>query len=140
MEIDMLNIEKQLDEKTARKSNPQMLAFIGDAVFSLYVRTEICLQNNIKANELHKLSIDYVKASGQSDFMEKLLPNLNEFEMEVYKRARNYKTTNIAKNAKVNDYKRATGLEALLGYLYLCGKNERLNEILRMLNKGENND
>ena len=60
--------------------------------------------------------------------------------MEVYKRARNYKTANIAKNAKVNDYKRATGLEALLGYLYLCGKNERLNEILRMLNKGENND
>lgn len=140
MENKILNLEKELDEKTARKSNPQMLAFIGDAVFSLYVRTEICLKNNVKANELHKLSTDYVKASGQSDFMEKLLPNLNEFEMEVYKRARNYKTANIAKNAKVNDYKRATGLEALLGYLFLCGKNERLNEILRMLNKGENND
>mgnify|MGYP004729153471 CR=1 FL=1 len=140
MEIDILNVDKKIDEKTARKSNPQMLAFIGDAVFSLYVRTEICLKNNVKANELHKLSTDYVKASGQSDFMERLLPNLNEFEMEVYKRARNYKTANIAKNAKVNDYKRATGLEALLGYLYLCGKNERLNEILRMLNKGENND
>lgn len=140
MEIDILNVDKKIDEKTARKSNPQMLAFIGDAVFSLYVRTEICLKNNVKANELHKLSTDYVKASGQSDFMERLLPNLNEFEMEVYKRARNYKTANIAKNAKVNDYKRATGLEALLGYLFLCGKNERLNEILRMLNKGENND
>ena len=140
MKIDILNVNKKIDEKTARKSNPQMLAFIGDAVFSLYVRTEVCLFNNVKANELHKLSTDYVKASGQSDFMERLLPNLNEFEMEVYKRARNYKTANIAKNAKVNDYKRATGLEALLGYLYLCGKNERLNEILRMLNKGENND
>lgn len=140
MENEILNLEKKLDEKTARKSNPQMLAFIGDAVFSLYVRTEICLKNNVKANELHKLSTDYVKASGQSDFMESLLPNLNELEMEVYKRARNYKTANIAKNAKVNDYKRATGLEALLGYLFLCGKNERLNEILRMLNKGENND
>lgn len=140
MEIDILNVDKKIDEKTARKSNPQMLAFIGDAVFSLYVRTEVCLFNNVKANELHKLSTDYVKASGQSNFMERLLPNLNEFEMEVYKRARNYKTANIAKNAKVNDYKRATGLEALLGYLYLCGKNERLNEILRMLNKGENND
>lgn len=137
MEIDILNVDKKIDEKTARKSNPQMLAFIGDAVFSLYVRTEVCLFNNVKANELHKLSTDYVKASGQSDFMERLLPNLNEFEMEVYKRARNYKTANIAKNAKVNDYKRATGLEALLGYLFLCGKNERLNEILRMLNKGE---
>ncbi len=140
MENEILKLEKKLDEKTARKSNPQMLAFIGDAVFSLYVRTEICLKNNVKTNELHKLSTDYVKASGQSDFMESLLPNLNEFEMEVYKRARNYKTANIAKNAKVNDYKRATGLEALLGYLFLCGKNERLNEILRMLNKGENND
>lgn len=140
MEIDILNVDKKIDEKTARKSNPQMLAFIGDAVFSLYVRTEVCLFNNVKANELHKLSTNYVKASGQSDFMERLLPNLNEFEMEVYKRARNYKTANIAKNAKVNDYKRATGLEALLGYLFLCGKNERLNEILRMLNKGENND
>ena len=129
MEIDILNVDKKIDEKTARKSNPQMLAFIGDAVFSLYVRTEVCLFN--------KLSTDYVKASGQSDFMERLLPNLNEFEMEVYKRARNYKTANIAKNAKVNDYKRATGLEALLGYLFLCGKNERLNEILRMLKKGE---
>lgn len=140
MEIDILNVDKKIDEKTARKSNPQMLAFIGDAVFSLYVRTEICLKNNVKINELHKLSTDYVKARGQSDFMERLLPNLNEFEIEVYKRARNYKTANIAKNAKVNDYKRATGLEALLGYLYLCGKNERLNEILRMLKKGENND
>lgn len=137
MEIDILNVDKKIDEKTARKSNPQMLAFIGDAVFSLYVRTEVCLLNNVKVNELHKLSTNYVKASGQSDFMERLLPNLNEFEMEVYKRARNYKTANIAKNAKVNDYKRATGLEALLGYLFLCGKNERLNEILRMLKKGE---
>ena len=127
-EFNFFNL-KNLTEKEARKENSQKLAFIGDAVYSLYVRNKVVLNNSCKTNELHKLTSNVVKACGQSEFVEDILQYLNEFEMEVYKRARNYKTANIAKNAKVNDYKRATGLEAIIGYLYLCGKIERINEI-----------
>lgn len=127
-EFNFFNL-KNLTEKEARKENSQKLAFIGDAVYSLYVRNKVVLNNSCKTNELHKLTSNVVKACGQSEFVENILQYLNEFEMEVYKRARNYKTANIAKNAKVNDYKRATGLEAIIGYLYLCGNIERINEI-----------
>lgn len=127
-EFNFFNL-KNLTEKEARKENSQKLAFIGDAVYSLYVRNKVVLNNSCKTNELHKLTSNVVKACGQSEFVEDILQYLNEFEMEVYKRARNYKTANIAKNAKVNDYKRATGLEAIIGYLYLCGNIERINEI-----------
>lgn len=122
-----------ISEQEARKANSQKLAFIGDAVYSLYVRNKIVLNNNCKTNELHKLTSEIVKAGGQSEFVENILNQLNEHEMEVYKRARNYKTSNIAKNAKVSDYKRATGLEALIGYLYLCGNIERINKIFEMI-------
>lgn len=122
-----------LTEKEARKENSQKLAFIGDAVYSLYVRNKIVLNNNCKTNELHKLTSEIVKAGGQSEFVENILNVLNEQELEVYKRARNYKTANVAKNAKVTDYKRATGLEALIGYLYLYGNLERINQIFEMM-------
>lgn len=131
-EFNFFNL-KNLTEKEARKENSQKLAFIGDAVYSLYVRNKVVLNNSCKTNELHKLTSNVVKACGQSEFVEDILQYLNEFEMEVYKRARNYKTANIAKNAKVNDYKRATGLEAIIGYLYLCGNIERINEIFRFM-------
>ena len=116
---------KNMSEYDARKSNSQMLAFIGDAIYSLYARNQVVLNYSKKINELHALTTKIVKASGQSEFVEKLIPLLTQEELEVYKRARNYKTANIAKNAKVNDYKKATGLEAVLGYLYLYGNIER---------------
>lgn len=121
-----------LDDKTAKTMNPQVLAFVGDAVYSLYIRQWIVLTDNSKVKDLHSHVTNFVKASGQSNFIEKLLPLFNEDEMSVFKRGRNYKTISTAKNASIIDYKRATGLEAVFGYLYLSGKKERLNEMLSM--------
>ena len=121
-----------IEEAQARIKNPQVLAFIGDAVYSLYVRNLIATNNDGKSGELHKLSTKYVKAKSQSETIEKLLPLFNETEMEVFKRGRNYKTQSVAKNSSVQEYHRATGFEAVIGYLYLSGQIERLNEFLRI--------
>ena len=120
------------DEKTARTLNPQVLAFIGDGVYSLYIRHKIVLDKNIKGKDLHSEVTNYVKAKGQSNFIDTLLPIFSEVELSVFKRARNYKTLSQAKNASIIDYRRATGLEAVLGYLYLIGDKKRLNEILSL--------
>ncbi len=129
---EMLFEFNSLDDKTAKTMNPQVLAFVGDAVYSLYIRQWIVLTDNSKVKDLHSHVTNFVKASGQSNFIEKLLPLFNEDEMSVFKRGRNYKTISTAKNASIIDYKRATGLEAVFGYLYLSGKKERLNEMLSM--------
>ena len=81
----------------------------------------------------------YKISKGQSNFIDKLLPIFNETELSVFKRARNYKTLSQSKNSSIVDYKRATGLEAVLGYLYLIGNYDRLNEILS-LSIGESNE
>lgn len=130
--IDMLFEFNSLDNKTAKTMNPQVLAFVGDAVYSLYIRQWIVLSENAKVKELHSHVTNFVKARGQSNFIEKLMPIFNEDEMSVFKRGRNYKTLSTAKNASVIDYKRATGLEAVFGYLYLSGQRDRLNEFLAM--------
>lgn len=121
-----------LDEKEARNLNPQVLAFVGDGVYSLYIRHKVLLDENLQGRDLHSRVVNFVKASGQSNFIGKLLPMLSEEEVAVFKRARNHRTLSQSKNANIVDYKRATGLEALIGYLYLSGKNDRLNEILKI--------
>ena len=121
---------KKLTEIEAYNLNTQSLAFVGDAVFSLYIRQKIVITESLKANEEHRLTTNFVKASGQSQIIKEIENILTESEMRLYKRARNYKTNNIAKNAKVIDYKRATGFEALLGYLYLIDNTTRLTELM----------
>ena len=120
------------DETTARNLNPQVLAFVGDGVYSLYIRHKMVCSQNIKGKDLHNHVTNYVKARGQSNFINKLLPLFTETEMSVFKRARNHKTLSSAKNASIVDYRRATGFEAVVGYLYLIGNMTRLNEILNM--------
>ena len=120
------------DEVTARNLNPQVLAFVGDGVYSLYIRHKMVCNQDIKGKDLHNHVTNYVKASGQSNFINKLLPLFTEKEMSVFKRARNYKTVSTAKNASIVDYRRATGFEAVIGYLYLIGEMDRLNEILSL--------
>ena len=120
------------DEITARNLNPQVLAFVGDAVYSLYIRQKIVLQGNLKGSDLHNEVTNYVKATGQSNFINTLLPLFTETELGVFKRARNHKTLSQAKNANIIDYRRATGFEAVIGYLYLIGDEERINEILKL--------
>jgi len=128
-----------MEEITARNLHPQVLAFVGDGVYSLYIRQKMVLSKNLKGADLHNQVTNYVKASGQSNFINTLLPVFTEKEMSVFKRARNHKTLSQSKNANIVDYRRATGLEAVLGYLYLIGNKDRLNEILK-LSVGEHNE
>ena len=125
-----------LDKTTAYNLNPQSLAFVGDAVFSLFIRQKIVVSSDLKPTQEHKLTTDFVKAGGQSKIINAIEAILTDEEAHLYKRARNYKTNNIAKNAKVIDYKRATGFEAVMGYLYLTEQSERMMELIK---KGLNN-
>ena len=129
---------KNLTTQDAKNLNPQVLAFVGDSVYTLFIRTMLAEKFDVKSGKLHTLANEYVKAGGQSDAVENVMQILTEDELAVFKRARNYKTHSVAKNATVVDYKRATGFEALVGYLYLIGNYERLNQILNLSVKGEN--
>ena len=128
----MLTPKVILTEKDAKNLNSQVLAYVGDGVYTLFIRTMLMQENNVTANKLHAMCNNFVQAKGQSDATNNILKMLNENELAVFKRARNYKTANIAKHADVIDYKRATGFEAVLGFLYLTGQKERLNEILEL--------
>lgn len=126
----LFNNIPNIDISKAKKLNPQILAFVGDGVYTLYIRSMLSIHHDLKGGQMHNLTTNFVKAHGQSDVVEKLLPKLDEEELAIFKRARNYKTQNVAKHASVIDYKRATGFEAVLGYLFLTGNTQRLNEIL----------
>ena len=128
---------KNLTVQEAKNLNPQVLAFVGDSVYTLFVRTMLAEKFDVKSGKLHTLANEYVKAGGQSDALEKILEILTEEELAIFKRARNYKTHSVAKNANVIDYKRATGFEAVVGYIYLIGNYERLNQILTLCIKGD---
>ena len=126
-----------MDRAKANNLNPIVLAFVGDAVYSLFVREKLTFLSDSKAGELNKLATKEVMASSQAEFIKQVLPILNEEETSVFKRARNAKKGTKAKHASVVDYNNATGFEAVLGYLYIVGETERLNFIL---NKGYNNE
>lgn len=125
---DFCVIGKTYDENSIRELNPLTLAYLGDAVFELLVRTHV-LRGNLSANKLYRESIKYVKAKNQRQLLEKILPNLSEEEVKIYKRGRNAKPHTIPKNTEITDYKVATGLEALFGYLYLLEREDRIVKI-----------
>ena len=114
----------------ARNISPVTLAFVGDAVYSLYVRQRLVLTTDYGTGELQKLSSLKVSAHGQSGLLEKLLPLLTEEETDIYKRGRNAKKPTKSKNASVVEYNRSTGLEAVLGFLYLTGRYSRITQLL----------
>lgn len=109
-----------------RTYSPLTLAYIGDAIYDLVIRTVVVERANRPANSLHKMTIRYVNAKTQAQMIEALEPELSEEERAVYHRGRNAKSYTSAKNASIADYRKATGLEALLGYLYLQGEMDRL--------------
>lgn len=111
---------------------PLVLAYIGDAVYEVFIRTLLISEANIPVHKLHKRSIEYVKAKAQSDIIHRIMENLNPDELDVVRRGRNAKSGTIPKNADVNEYKYATGFESLIGYLYLKKDINRLMEVLRM--------
>ena len=120
-----------LEEKDLRTYSPLTLAYIGDGVYELVIRSVVVERANRSANDLHKKTTRYVKAPAQSAMIEALLPELTEEEEAVYRRGRNAKSYTTAKNASVADYRRATGFEALMGYLYLTGQIDRMLQLIK---------
>lgn len=118
-----------ISESEARQMNPLVLAFVGDSVHHLAVRTRLACNSDAKSGELHKLATSEVKATAQANMFGRIEGMLGEDEMAIYKRARNSKVHTMAKHATCMEYKCASGFEALIGYLYLTGKHDRLVEI-----------
>lgn len=116
-----------------RTYSPLTLAFIGDCVFDLIIRTVVVERGNRAANGLHKTKSAIVKAQTQAEMAELLLPELSPEEESVYRRGRNAKSYTTAKNASVGDYRKATGFEALIGYLYL---QDDMDRVLYLVKKG----
>ncbi len=118
----------QLPKQDYRSFSALTLAYMGDCIYELVVRTTVVMKNHKQVNDLHKKTVRYVKAETQSAIIQALLDAklLTEEEKAVYKRGRNTKSHTIAKNASMADYRKATGFEALLGYLYLTGQMDRL--------------
>lgn len=113
-----------------RSYSPLVLAYIGDGIYDLVIRSMIVGKGNTHVNDLHRQTSQLVKAHTQSELIGALLPELTEEETTVYKRGRNAKSPTMAKNATMGDYRRATGFEALMGYLYLEDRVDRVMELI----------
>ena len=143
MEESLARLERVfgLESIDMRRCSPLTLAYVGDAVYELIVRTILVRRDNCPVNLLNKKASSLVKAAAQSAAMAVLEPQLTEEEASVYRRGRNAHPSTKAKNATVGDYRRATGFEALVGYLYLKKEEERLLELvslgIRSLETGE---
>ena len=123
-------IYEGLDMKHTEPSqlSPLVLAYIGDSIYDLVIKTWVIEQGNMQVNKLNKKTSSIVKAESQSAMIGVML---SEHEEAVYKRGRNAKSYTSAKNASIGDYRRATGFEALIGYLYLSGQYERMMELVK---------
>lgn len=126
-----LKAQFEVSDVDIRTYSPLALAYIGDGVYDLIIRSVVVAKGNTRASELHKRTSQIVKAKTQSEMMEILLPLLTEEEEAVYRRGRNAKSPTMAKNATMADYRKATGFEALVGYLYIQDKFERIVELVK---------
>lgn len=126
----MLNHQEKPDIKTIPTLN---LAFIGDGVFDLLVREHLVLSGNDHVGELNKAKVEMVNCKSQAGFANLIMPELTEEELDVYKRGRNTKVNSASRHSTLSDYHAATGLEALFGYLYLKGDNERIKELFALI-------
>lgn len=128
-----------LKEIDIRTYSPLTLAYIGDGIYDLIIRTMIVNHANQQVNKLHKKASSLVNAKTQANIIHSLIDELTEEELAVYKRGRNAKSYTSAKNATITDYRTATGFEALCGYLYLLDRYDRLFELVRigLINIGE---
>ena len=127
-----------LKDVDIRTYSPLTLAYIGDGVFDLIIRSVVVGKGNTRPNKLHYRTSGIVKAHTQALIIEYLLPYLTEEEADIYRRGKNSKPQNKAKNATASDYRKATGLEALVGYLYLTDRLERLVELVKQAVDGLN--
>ncbi len=121
----------KIEDIDIRTYSPLVLAYIGDGIYELIIRTIIVSKGNIPVNKMHKKSASLVKAATQSAMMDVLMEELTQEELTMYKRGRNAKSATSAKNASIHDYRRATGFEALMGYLYLTGQSDRMTRLIQ---------
>ncbi len=122
----------QIKKRPINTYSPLVLAYIGDGIYDLIIRTKVVEEGNTNVNMLHLITSSYVKASAQSEMIEVILPHLTEEEESYYKRGRNANSHTMAKNASMIDYRKATGFEALMGYLYLTDQLDRMMELIRI--------
>ncbi len=129
---DMIHKASGSMERTPVSYSPLALAYIGDSVFDLMIKSRIVFRANMQVQKYHKKVSAIVRAGTQAMLTERFIESgfLSEEELAIYKRGRNATTHTKAKNASVGEYRKATGFEAMLGYLYLSGNQERLNEIM----------
>lgn len=126
-------MDRTLTEREVNQYSPLALAFLGDSIYEQLVREKIILAANMPASKLHSLKVYRVCAEYQSKALEIILPFLNEKETAVVKRGRNATGNTVPKHSSAADYRRATALECLFGYLYLLGKAERIDELFQII-------
>ena len=124
-------IELNRPEEEINLLSPLTWAYVGDCVYELYIRTNLVNKTNLKPHKLHIETIKYVKAKSQAEFLEKIYDKLTDEEKDIVRRGRNVQNHHLPKNSNVQEYSYATAFEALIGYLYLTKKFERLKEILK---------
>lgn len=125
----------KLEPKEAAQMPMSVLAYIGDSVYELYVRTHIVNNYHVHVKQLHKATVAFVSAAAQAKGVRYLLDNdkLDERECQIIRRGRNCKVTSMPKNADLSEYRYATAFECLVGYLYISNQIERLNEIIGLI-------
>lgn len=121
-----------IEKKDIRNYSPLKLAYLGDAVFEIMVRTLIIERIGGPVKNLHTKASALVNAKAQAELISSILDELSEEELSAFRHGRNAKTSSVAKHADIHDYRNATGLEALFGYLYLSGRSERAVELLKL--------
>ena len=127
---EFLNIERE--KKEVDLMSPLTWAYIGDAVYELYVRNKLINETNLKPHKLHIEAIKYVKAKSQAEKLKKIYEYLTEEEKDIVRRGRNTQNHHLPKNSNVQEYMYSTAFEALIGYLYLTKQHNRLKEILEL--------
>lgn len=131
--LDRIKSELETGEQDIKSYSPLVFAYIGDCVYELIIRCKLVLDANEQVQKLHKKATSFVKAETQAKIVVSVMDDFDEDEMAVYKRARNAKVHTTPKNGKIGEYHKATGFEAVIGYLYLMGKEDR---ILYLVKKG----
>ena len=139
--IEYFKEQLNLPEADMRSFSPLTLAYIGDCIYELVIRTMLIEAGNAPVNKLHKRASNLVKAAAQKDLFRSIENALSEEERTVFKRGRNAKSFTSAKNASISEYRIATGFEALMGYLYLNNQLDRLVELVKLgLDRMSNQD
>lgn len=128
--MEKLFITNRTKEEVALMS-PLTWAYIGDAVYELYIRNKLINETNMKPHKLHIEAIKYVKAKSQAEKLNEIFDSLTEEEQDIVRRGRNTQNHHVPKNSSVEEYMKSTAFEALIGYLYLTEQQERLKEILK---------